>query len=114
MGVQDLHGYIHCMPYGNVSFVMRLSPLHPGYVRTVCADDSVAALTSTSNVEENIVFVYVRMTPGGEFVVLPPAILESRAVFPPSCAPRPRYSSSLTLALKQPDIPGLPVQIQSP
>lgn len=55
----DLHGYIHCMPYGNVSLVMRLSPLHPGYVRTVCADESVAAPMSASNVEENIVFVCV-------------------------------------------------------
>lgn len=53
----DSHGYIHCMPNGNVSLVMRLSPLHPGYVRTVCAEDSVAALMSASNVEENIVFV---------------------------------------------------------
>jgi hypothetical protein len=50
----DLHGYIHCIPHGKtvepfgrismpllssstVPFVTRLSPLHPGYVITVCA-----------------------------------------------------------------------------
>ncbi len=32
-------GYIHCMPYGNVSFVTRLLPRQPGYVMMVCADD---------------------------------------------------------------------------
>ena len=32
----NLQGYIHCMPKGKVSFVMRLSPLQPGYVMTVC------------------------------------------------------------------------------
>lgn len=49
-----LHGYIHCIPYGkvlfgptprppestncsSVPFVCKLSPLHPGYVMTVCA-----------------------------------------------------------------------------
>lgn len=44
------HGYSHCMPYGwrlsctasplvwlTVPFVIRLSPLHPGYVMTRCA-----------------------------------------------------------------------------
>lgn len=66
----NLHGYIHCMPKGNESLVIRLSPLHPGYVRTVCADDSVAALMSASNVEENILCVCVCVceTSGGEFV----------------------------------------------
>ena len=34
----DLHGYIHCMPYGKVEFVIKLSPLHPGYVIMVCAE----------------------------------------------------------------------------
>jgi hypothetical protein len=34
----DLHGYIHCMPYGKVAFVIKLSPLHPGYVITLCAE----------------------------------------------------------------------------
>ena len=29
------------MPYGKVSFVMRLSPRQPGYVMTVCAAASV-------------------------------------------------------------------------
>jgi hypothetical protein len=28
------------MPYGKVSFVTKLSPLHPGYVTTVCAEMS--------------------------------------------------------------------------
>ena len=47
-----VHGYDHCMPYGQYSpllieanpsvsvavpFACRLSPLHPGYVMTVCA-----------------------------------------------------------------------------
>lgn len=32
-----LQGYIHCMPNGNVSFSIRLLPLHPGYVRMTCA-----------------------------------------------------------------------------
>ena len=78
-GGSDLHGYIHCMPNGNVSLVMRLSPLHPGYVRTVCADDSVAALMSATNVEENIVFVCMCVceTSEGEVCVVPPTILES-------------------------------------
>lgn len=67
-GLGNSHGYIHCMPNGNVSLVMRLSPLHPGYVRTVCADDSVAALMSASNVEENIMFVCGCETSGGGFV----------------------------------------------
>lgn len=37
------------MPKGNVSFVTRLSPRHPGYVMTVCADESAAALRSATN-----------------------------------------------------------------
>lgn len=46
---KDLHGYIHCMPYGKVPFgpspnpfvsygvplLCRLLPLEPGYVMTV-------------------------------------------------------------------------------
>ena len=52
---RDIHGYIHCIPYGNVlfgptpnppdstncsivPFSCKLSPLHPGYVMTVCAE----------------------------------------------------------------------------
>ena len=30
--LSNVHGYNHCMPYGNVSFVMRLLPLEPGNV----------------------------------------------------------------------------------
>ena len=49
-----VHGYIHCIPYGyvlfgptpsppdaannSVPFLFRLSPRHPGYVMTVCAE----------------------------------------------------------------------------
>lgn len=32
-----LQGYDHCIPYGQEALVIRLSPLHPGYVSTVCA-----------------------------------------------------------------------------
>lgn len=83
------------MPKGNESLVIRLSPLHPGYVRTVCADDSVAALMSASNVEENIVFVCICVceTSGGEVRVVPPTILESLELwFPPEL-----YSSASLL-----------------
>lgn len=93
MRCSDLHGYIHCMPYGKESLVMRLSPLHPGYVRTVCADESVAAPMSASNVEENIVFVCVCETSGGEFVWVPPKILETLEL----CFPPELYSSASLL-----------------
>jgi hypothetical protein len=47
------------MPYGNVSFVTRLSPLHPGYVKTVWASDPPSSRLATAtiryNVEENMV-----------------------------------------------------------
>lgn len=52
--VNHLQGYIHCMPKGNESFVMRLSPLQPGMVMTVCAEASVARLASVTSTEENI------------------------------------------------------------
>ena len=45
-----LHGYIHCMPYGKVSFVIRLSPRQPGYVMTVCAAVNVDRATVRMNV----------------------------------------------------------------
>lgn len=51
--VVDLHGYIHCMPYGNVEFVIKLSPLHPGYVMMVCAAASVDTAI-VRNIEESI------------------------------------------------------------
>jgi hypothetical protein len=41
------------MPYGNVSLVMRLFPLHPGYVMIVCAEATVAVATASS-IDENI------------------------------------------------------------
>ena len=50
-GVHYLHGYIHCMPYGKVSLVIRLSPRHPGYVMTVCAAVSVERAVASINVE---------------------------------------------------------------
>jgi len=53
----DLQGYIHCMPYGNVSFVMRVFPLHPGYEMMMCAEASVAPSTA-SIIERNILVAY--------------------------------------------------------
>jgi len=44
------------MPYGQSSFVCKLLPLHPGYVRIVCAVAVVAAVMARSN-EDNIVTV---------------------------------------------------------
>lgn len=44
----NVHGYIHCMPYGKVSLVIRLLPLVPGYVKTVCADTIAAPARATS------------------------------------------------------------------
>ena len=41
-------GYIHCIPYGKVSFVTKLSPLHPGYVITVCASPSPSSTKPTA------------------------------------------------------------------
>jgi hypothetical protein len=46
------------MPYGQVSLVMRLSPLQPGYVMTECADASVAAAI-VKNSDESILCVCV-------------------------------------------------------
>lgn len=92
------------MPNGNESLVIRLSPLHPGYVRTVCADDSVAAPMSASNVEENIVSVCVCETSGGEFCVLPSTtILGSlEALVPPElCSSASLLQVWLSLALRQ-------------
>ena len=49
-------GYIHCMPKGKVSFVIKLSPLHPGYVRTECASTTTAHIAASSQFrEENMV-----------------------------------------------------------
>lgn len=48
-----LHGYIHCMPYGKVALVIRLSPLHPGYTMTVCADTRAVPTTAMS-IEKSI------------------------------------------------------------
>jgi hypothetical protein len=75
----DLHGYIHCIPYGKptvplsswvipsdpgmmllsvrdfVPFVMMLFPLQPGYTITVWADASdQLATTKTSSVKRNM------------------------------------------------------------
>ena len=52
-------GYIHCMPYGKVSLVIKLSPLHPGYVMTVCAstNPSSARHGAISRLEKRIVDV---------------------------------------------------------
>jgi hypothetical protein len=58
-------GYIHCIPYGKVSFVTRLSPLHPGYVSTVCAPTLCShppnhtAITATDKSDENMVIYTV-------------------------------------------------------
>ena len=38
------------MPYGKVSFVIRLSPRQPGYVMTVCAAVNVDRATVRMNV----------------------------------------------------------------
>jgi hypothetical protein len=67
-GEKYSQGYIHCIPYGKVSFVTRLSPLHPGYVSTVCAPTLCShppnhtAITATDKSDENMVIytVYVR------------------------------------------------------
>jgi hypothetical protein len=49
-----LHGYIHCMPNGNVSFEIRLFPLHPGYVRMVCAEARVVNRAISDRIRGNI------------------------------------------------------------
>lgn len=62
-GGSHSQGYIHCMPYGNVSFVIRLSPLHPGYVMTVCASTSpnnAIAATTVDITDLNISYVCTR------------------------------------------------------
>lgn len=41
------------MPYGNVSFVIRLFPLHPGYTMIECAD-ATAAKATVRSVDESI------------------------------------------------------------
>jgi hypothetical protein len=49
------------MPYGKVSFVIKLSPLHPGYVITVCActtANNVAAISAVDCLIETIL-IYV-------------------------------------------------------
>jgi hypothetical protein len=57
----SLHGYIHCMPYGNDEFVIKLLPLHPGYVMIVCADVSAAPATAT-NVDVSMARKFVCVT----------------------------------------------------
>jgi hypothetical protein len=49
-----------------VSFVIRLSPLHPGYVMTVCASTSpevrkLITASAVDNFEENILCIFVRV-----------------------------------------------------
>lgn len=46
------------MPYGKLSFVMRLSPRQPGYVMMVCAAASVVTAT-VRIIEESILLVRV-------------------------------------------------------
>lgn len=46
------------MPYGKVSFVIRLSPRQPGYVMMVCAAASVDRAT-VKTIEESILLVCV-------------------------------------------------------
>jgi hypothetical protein len=46
-------GYIHCIPYGKVSLVTKLSPLHPGYVSTVCASPRPSSNNPTAITENN-------------------------------------------------------------
>jgi len=64
-GEKYSQGYIHCIPYGKVSFVTRLSPLHPGYVSTVCAPTLCShppnhtATTATDKSDENMVIYTV-------------------------------------------------------
>jgi len=64
-GEKYSQGYIHCIPYGKVSFVTRLSPLHPGYVSTVCAPTLCShppnhtAITATDKSDENMVIYTV-------------------------------------------------------
>lgn len=53
-----LHGYIHCMPYGKVSFVMRELPLQPGYEMTLWAEVR-AAKASVMNTENIFVDLIV-------------------------------------------------------
>lgn len=50
------------MPYGHVSLVMRLFPLWPGYVSTMCADAADAA-TIAVNMLPSIVRVRVCVFP---------------------------------------------------
>ena len=57
------HGYIHCMPNGNVSFVMRLLPRHPGYVMIVCAVEMLRrerVVRSSEGIRENCILCVCR------------------------------------------------------
>ncbi len=45
------------MPYGKVSFVIRLSPLHPGYETIVCAEISDEKRAISDRIWGNIVKV---------------------------------------------------------
>jgi len=49
-------GYAHCIPNGKSSVIFKLSPLHPGYVTTVCASAAMAyPATITDQALDNIV-----------------------------------------------------------
>jgi hypothetical protein len=59
-------GYIHCIPYGKVSFVTKLSPLQPGYVSTVCASPSPSSTNPTARTDnscENMVIYTLLSSP---------------------------------------------------
>lgn len=53
----NVHGYSHCIPYGCDSLVMRLFPLDPGYVSTMCADAADAATIAVKMLLPSIVSV---------------------------------------------------------
>ena len=52
-----LQGYIHCIPYGNVSFVIKLSPLQPGYVMMVCASPPTSSHIAVIRTERREIIV---------------------------------------------------------
>lgn len=58
MGGANEHGYCHCMPYGKDVFVLRVSPRHPGYVMTVCAD-TVAARARRDDIIVDLMLVNI-------------------------------------------------------
>ena len=59
-----LQGYIHCIPYGNVSFVIKLSPLQPGYVMIVCAFPPTSSHIAVSRTERREIIVSVGVGAG--------------------------------------------------